>query len=351
MASLVGYPSSAKGNLTPGGSISNLITVVTAREAFKINSSSYKKAVVYLTAQTHHSFEKALRIAGMKECIKHYVAMDENYRMNAAALNEEIEKDKKVGLLPWMIVASAGTTDVGAVDPLEDIGRIAGKEGLWYHIDGAYGAFFVLCETGSRILKGLELSDSVILDPHKSLFLPFGTGAVLIKKGKLLYDAHKYTAGYMQDALSENFYDSPADLSPELTKHFRGLRLWMPLMLIGIKPFRAALEEKLLLARYAYSELGKIPGIKTGINPQLSILTFRYSDPEYDADKYNKHLLNEILKDGRIFMSSTVLNGNFTLRMAILSFRTHLAEVELALNIIKDKIKIINSSSILESLK
>ncbi len=344
MASLIGYPAGAKGNLTPGGSISNLIAVVTAREAFKLKSSEYFKSVVYLTAQTHHSFEKALRIAGMKECVKHYVPMDKDFKMDVNALNREIEKDRRAGLLPWMIVASAGTTDVGAVDPLEEIGEIAAERKLWYHIDGAYGAFFLLSESGGEILKGMEKSDSIILDPHKSLFLPFGTGAVLVKKGKLLYDAHSYSAGYMQDALWNNGETSPADLSPELTKHFRGLRLWMPLKLIGLKPFRAALEEKLLLARYAYSELEKIPGMEMGIFPQLSVITFRYRPVHLGAEEYNKMLSEEIIKDGRVFLSSTTLNGRFTLRMAILSFRTHLTEVDAAIKIIKEKIEYLNST-------
>ena len=344
MASLVGYPAGAKGNLTPGGSVSNLIAAVTARDAFKLKSSDYCKSVVYLTAQTHHSLEKALRIAGMKECVKHYIPTDKDFKMDAKVLDREIEKDRRAGLIPWMIVASAGTTDVGAVDPLEEIGKTAAKQKLWYHVDGAYGAFFVLSESGNKILKGMEKSDSIIMDPHKSLFLPFGTGAVLVKNGKLLYDAHSYSAGYMQDALWKKGETSPSDLSPELTKHFRGLRLWLPLKLIGLKPFRAALEEKLLLAKYAYSRLEKIPGMEMGIFPQLSVVTFRYKPADYGVEVYNKMLSEEIIKDGRIFLSSTTLNGRFMLRMAILSFRTHLAEVDLAVKIIAEKIEYLNST-------
>ena len=344
MASLLGYPSTAKGNLTSGGSISNLIAIVTARDAFKLKAAVFQKAVVYLTAQTHHSFEKALSIAGLKECVKHYLPLDENFKMDVRILEREIEKDRRAGLIPWMVVASAGTTDVGAIDPLDEIGEIASREKLWLHVDGAYGAFFILSESGKKLFKGIERSDSVIMDPHKSLFIPFGTGAVLIKNGGLLYNAHCFSAGYMQDTSDENSVPSPADLSPELTKHFRGLRLWLPLKLIGIKHFRAALEEKLLLARYAYSELRKISGMEMGIYPQLSVVTFRYISGNYDVNEYNKLLLNEILKDGRVFLSSTTLNGKFILRIAVLSFRTHLAELDLALNIIKDKIDYLNST-------
>jgi len=344
LSKIIGYPISSSGNLTSGGSISNLIAIVSAREAFKIKSREIEKTVVYLTSQTHHSVEKSLRIAGLNECIKHYIPVDSEYRMNAAELEYSIETDKKSGLKPWLIISSAGTTDVGAVDPLEDLGSIADKYNLWHHIDAAYGGFFVLCDSGKELLKGLNNSDSIIIDPHKGLFLPYGSGAILIKDKKLLYKAFSYQAGYMQDALAQNEELSPADLSPELSKHFRGLRMWLPLMLLGTKPFSAALEEKLLLAKYAYGRLSELPNIELGPTPQLSVVTFRIVPPEVDSNVFNKKLIEEIHKDGRVFLSSTILNGKYTLRMAILSFRTHLSEIDLALEILKEKIKLIRES-------
>ena len=341
MADLVGYPDSCGGNLTSGGSISNLIAMVTARDAFEIKPSEIERTVVYLTSQAHHSTEKALRIAGLKDCVKHFISMDANFKMNTSALEQAVINDKKCGLIPWLIVASAGTTDVGAVDPLNDIGDIAAKYNLWYHIDGAYGAFFILSDTGEKILDGLGKSNSIIMDPHKGLFLPYGSGAVLIKDRNRLYHSHSYQAGYMQDALPDNDEFSPADLSPELSKHFRGLRLWLPLKLLGLAPFRAALEEKLQLARYAYERLNDFVNIEFGPYPELSVVTFRLIPPSGDANEFNKKLLDEIHKDGRVFLSSTLLNGKFTLRMAVLSFRTHLHEIDLALEILKEKLEIL----------
>ncbi len=343
MADIIGYPNASGGNLTSGGSISNLIAIVTARETFNIKPDEIEKTVIYLTAQAHHSIEKSLRIAGLKNCIKHYIPMDSGYRMNPEDLETLIIKDKKCGLNPWLLIGSAGTTDIGAVDPLSSLGDIAEKYKLWFHIDGAYGAFFILSDTGKKILNGLEKSDSIIMDPHKGLFLPYGSGAVLIKEKMNLYHAHNYQAGYMQDALNVNDELSPADLSPELSKHFRGLRLWLPLKLLGLNPFRAALEEKILLARYAYDKLKDINNIELGPYPELSVVTFRYLLQNGDSNNFNKKLIEEIQKDGRVFLSSTILNGKYILRMAILSFRTHLKEIDLAVSILKEKIKLLLS--------
>ncbi len=344
MAELVGYPGTASGNLTSGGSISNLIAVVSAREAFSIKPGDIEKSVVYLTAQTHHSVEKSLRIAGLKYCIKHYIPMDDKFRMNSEQLEITIKKDLQNGLKPWLIIASAGTTDIGAVDPLYDIGEVADRYNLWLHVDGAYGAFFILSETGKGVLKGIEKSDSLIMDPHKGLFLPYGSGAVLVKEKMNLYNAHYYQADYMQDALTSVEELSPADLSPELSKHFRGLRLWLPLKLLGLAPFRAALEEKILLARHAYEKLSEIDNIELGPYPDLSIITFRYLPLAGDADEFNKKLIEAIHKDGRVFLSSTMINGKYTLRIAVCSFRTHLEEIDSAISIILEKIKLIGQS-------
>ena len=233
-------------------------------------------------------------------------------------------------------VASAGTTDVGAVDPLTAIADIASGHRLWLHVDGAYGAFFALCEEGRRVLTGMDRADSLTMDPHKGLFLPYGSGAVLVKNTAAAQAAHAYTANYMQDTLSDEM--SPADLSPELTKHFRGLRLWLPLKLFGVAPFRAALEEKMLLARYFRERLLEIPGFEVGPEPDLSVVTFRYVPERGDADEFNQRLVHAIHADGRVFLSSSVIDGRFILRLAILVYRSHLGDVDLVIDILRDKV-------------
>lgn len=341
LADIVGYPQSAAGNLTSGGSISNLIGIVTAREAHDLKAADFANTVVYLSEQVHHCVNKALRIAGLKECIIRYVPLDEYYRLRTDKLAEMISEDKAAGKNPWLVVASAGTTDTGAIDPLDEIADIAEEHNLWYHIDAAYGGFFVLCEEMKDRLRGMERSDSIALDPHKSLFLPYGSGVFLVRDRQPLLSSHHYMANYMQDIADARDELSPADLSPELTKHFRGLRIWLPLMLLGVAPFRAALSEKRLLAEYFYEEIQKIDGFIVGPYPDLTVITYRYIPPKGDPDEFNRQLVREIHKDGRIFISSTMLDGHFTLRLAVLVFRTHIETIDLTLEIIREKVALL----------
>ncbi len=348
VAQVVGYPSEAAGNLSSGGSIANLIAIVTAREAKGIKARTIEKGVIYLTVHAHHCIRKAIRIAGLEESVIRLVGLDDQYRMDASALEAQITTDRLEGLNPWLVIASAGTTDTGAIDPLEKISGIAKEHNLWFHIDAAYGGFFMLCPEGKQKLKGIELSDSVVLDPHKGLFLPYGLGLVLVKNGKDLHRAHQYSASYLQDAVGVHEDElSPADLSPELTKHFRGLRLWLPLKLHGLKPFRAAIEEKMLLARYFRQELLKI-GFETGLEPELSVVIYRYIPKKRkgltleEINSFNEKLVQEIQADGRVFISSTILNGQFTIRFACLSFRTHIKTVNLLLKLLKEKSKMLD---------
>ncbi|MBI1804238.1 MAG: aminotransferase class V-fold PLP-dependent enzyme [Ignavibacteriae bacterium] len=345
IAEIVGYPKNSAGNLTSGGSIANLIGIVAARDALGVKAKEIPSSVIYLTNQAHHSVDKAIRTAGLGECILRYVPMDNRYRMDAAALERMIVEDKKAGCRPFLVIASAGTTDTGAVDPLTAIGDIAHAHEMWFHCDAAYGGFFALCDEGKKILKGMDTSDSIVMDPHKGLFLPYGTGAVLVKDKKNLYDSFRYQANYLLDARQSSDEHSPADLSPELTKHFRGLRLWLPLKIHGIKPFRACVEEKLWLARYFYEKIQNVNGFEIGCYPDLSVVTYRYIPKRGDANEFNQRLIQEVQNDGRVFLSSTRLNGTFVLRLAVLAFRTHLQTIDLALKILKEKAKLLEEEA------
>ncbi|HEV2442202.1 MAG TPA: pyridoxal-dependent decarboxylase [Steroidobacteraceae bacterium] len=344
MGDLAGYPAAAQGNLTSGGSVANLIAVVTAREAGGLRCSDVPRAVVYLTTQTHHSLEKALRIAGLGECVVRQVATDACHRMAPGALRQAIADDRAAGLRPWLVAAAAGSTDVGAIDPLESIGQIAAAERLWYHVDAAYGGFFLLCPEMRGRLRGLERSDSLVMDPHKGLFVPYGLGAVLVRDGAMLARAHYYHADYMQDAVAGSpATDSPADLSPELSRHFRGPRLWLPLLLHGVTPFRACLEEKRLLIRYFHEQVRSL-GFEVGPDPELTVSTYRWVPESGDPDAFNEALVQAIHRDGRVFVSSTRIGGRFFLRLAVLSFRTHLDTVELTLRVLAEKVAELRSA-------
>jgi aromatic-L-amino-acid decarboxylase len=339
VADLVGFPAGAAGTILSGGSLATLAAVCAARDAHGIVGGATRQAVVYLTTQAHHCVAKALRIAGLAETTLRWVPTDPAYRMRADALAEAIAADRAAGLQPWLVIAAAGTTDTGMVDPLEAIGAVAAQERCWFHVDAAYGGFFLLTAHGRETLAGIERADSVVLDPHKGLFLPYGSGIVVVRDAATLLAAHHYEGAYMQDALSEPSELSPAELSPELSRHFRGLRMWLPLILLGTAPFEAALDEKLLLARYFRQEVAEL-GFEVGPDPDLSIVTFRRAPAGASPERtnaLNRTILEGVRRDGRVFLSSTMLDGRFTLRMVALAFRTHRRTVDLALRVLREQ--------------
>lgn len=327
------FPKNSVGNLTSGGSIANLIALTSARDKHKIKGAKIEKSVIYLSEQVHHCIQKAIKIIGLEDIIIRYIELDEFHRMKISAIEAQIESDKKAGLNPFLLIASAGTTDTGAVDPLKDLGEIAKQENMWYHVDGAYGGFFILVEDHREKFNGIEMADSLVIDPHKGLFLPYGVGAVLVKDIEAVFHSHHCTANYMQDTMIEGLPANPADVSPELTKHFRGLRVWLPLQLHGIKPFIACLEEKILLTQYFRNRLKDI-GFELGPEPDLSVSYFWYPR-EKEENQFNEKLMERIHQDGSVFLSSTSLKGKFVIRMAILSFRTTKQTIDRAMDMIE----------------
>lgn len=333
---IFGFPQTAIGNLASGGSISNLIALTAARDKYQIKNEKITQSVIYMSEQVHHCIHKSLRIIGLEDVIIRYIPLDEYYHIQAFELDKLIQDDKVKGLNPFLVIASAGTTDVGAVDPLDAIAEIAKQHQLWYHIDAAYGGFFVM-SSKKHLLKGIEKADSLVVDPHKGMFLPFGLGAVLIKDVKSVLRSNLYTANYMQDSITDDLAHQPSNVSPELTKHFRSLRLWLPLQLHGEKPFIANLEEKLLLTQYFRKKLVEL-GFNIGPEPDLSVSYFWYPHAK-NSNEFNKLLTQYIHEDGSVFLSSTTLKGQFVIRMAILSFRTKLSTIDRALAMIKTCLK------------
>ncbi len=332
---LFGFPESSTGNLCSGGSIANLIALTTARDKHQIKNERIHSSVIYLSEHVHHCVQKALRIIGLEDIIIRYIPLDDHHRMSAEILAIQIAKDKAHGFNPFCVIASAGTTDTGAIDPLKKIGKIANDNDLWYHIDGAYGGFFILVERLKPLFEGIELADSLCVDPHKGLFLPYGLGAVIIKDREAVYHSHHYRANYMQDAYLSGIPDNAADVSPELSKHFRGLRMWLPLQLHGIAPFRANLEEKILLTHYMRERLVDL-GYDTGPEPDLSVSYFWWPYKNEDDNAFNKKLMEFIHQDGRVYFSSTVIDGRFVIRIAIVAFRTRKETIDKAIKVIEE---------------
>ena len=327
LASVIGYPPEASGTLTSGGSVANLTAIVAARDARDPEGGG----AIYLTRFAHHCVDKALHIAGRSRAPRRVIATDERHRMSLTALEEALEQDRARGVTPWLVVASAGTVDSGAVDPLEAIADLCARYGAWFHVDGAYGGLFALCDEGREKMRGIERADSVALDPHKTLFLPYGTGAALVRDGRHLRDSFSASADYLQPLGESEVGPSPGDLSIELTRHFRGLRLWLPLQLAGLAAFRAAQAEKLTLALYFHARLAELDGVEAGPPPELSVVTFRHLPPRGDPDAFNERLLAHLQREGRVMLSGTRIDGRFVLRCAILSFRTHAEHVDEAI--------------------
>jgi glutamate/tyrosine decarboxylase-like PLP-dependent enzyme len=328
LASVIGYPETAAGTLTSGGSTANLTAIVAAREARDPDGGG----AVYVTRFAHYCIDKALHIAGRGRSPKRVIATDERHRMSVEALEEALETDRRNGIRSWLVVASGGTVDTGAIDPLPEIADLCRKYGAWFHVDGAYGGLFALCDEGRELLRGIEQADSVALDPHKTLFLPYGTGATLVRDGQLLLDAFSASADYIRPLGESEVGPSPADLSPELTRHFRAMRLWLPLQIAGVVAFRAAQSEKLALARYFHRRLAEIEGFDPGPPPDLSVVAFRYVPKADGADDFTERLLKHLQEEGRVMMSGTRIDGTYYIRCAILCFRTHLEHVDEAID-------------------
>src|SRR5262245_59878018 len=322
---MIGYPAGAWGTLQSGGSLATLTAIVVARGARP--QADRARGVVYLTDECHLAVRKALHIAGLGDLPVRSVAVDDRLRMSVSDLETRIAEDRKQGLLPWLVFASAGTVNTGAVDPLDEIAVAARRAGLWLHVDAAYGGFFILTDRARALLAGMALADSVVLDPHKGLFLPYGCGAVLVRDGEALRKGFAFTSSYLSDVHAGADL-SPTDYSPELTRHFRALRLWMSLKLHGLDPFKAALEEKLIRARRANECLTEMLALETGPGPELSCVAFRVRG---DDDRATERLLGRVLERGRLQMSSTRLWGRLYLRICVLCFRSHLSDVEEAL--------------------
>ncbi len=335
MAKLFGYTENFGGTLTSGGSIANLIAIATARDAVNLKAKNYHKAVIYTTQYVHHCLQKSIRIVGMNDVQWREIPCNNAYQMDVDVLKKTINEDVNKGLYPWLLVASAGTTDVGAIDPLQQLSQICKQNNIWFHVDAAYGGFFILTEKGKKCLAGIENADSIVADPHKGLFIPYGLGAVLIKNKKLLHKTHYYLANYMQDASTDLDDLSPADLSPELSRHFRALRLWIPLKLHGEEAFINYLNEKMLLANYCYQQLSLQSDVEIFNKPELSVFAFRFLHKQLPLDIYNENIQKAVMDDGTVFISSTRLKHCYVLRIAVLAFRTHLSTINKALLVLE----------------
>jgi aromatic-L-amino-acid decarboxylase len=327
-----GLPSAAGGLTTTGGSIANLTAIVAARHDRL--GEEFDNGTLYVTAATHRSVAKAARVAGIRPSRIRTVPTTADLRMDLDAAAAMIGSDRAAGFRPFLLVGTAGTTDTGAVDPLAAAADLAHREGMWFHVDAAYGGFFQLTQRGRARFAGISAADSITLDPHKGLFLPYGTGILLVNDRRRLRAAFAADGSYLQDVTADDSLPDYADLGPELSRGYRGLRLWLPFHLHGVTAFRQALDEKLDLASDAYDALSSDPNLDVPWQPELSTVAFALNDDGADGAR-TKELLERINATRRVFLSSTRIDGRYLIRLCVLSHRTHADSVSEAVEVIR----------------
>lgn len=328
MTDLVGLPADAGGILLSGGSLANQTAIATARARLGDDAAD---GTMYVSERVHHSVVKAARLAGVSEARIRVVGADDGHRLDRASLTAMIDADQAKGLRPFLIVGVAGSTDTGAVDPLGPIADIAASAGAWFHVDAAYGGFFALTARGRARFSGIERADSVTLDAHKGLFLPYGIGALLVRDRAALRAAHAGSGAYLRDVAATDELPHYFQLGPELTRPTRGLAVWFPLHLHGVAAFREALDRMLDLASAAAEELATIPGIEVVAPPELSVVAFRATGGDVATD----HILRTINGSGRFHVSSTTLDGHAAIRLAFLNPSTTRVHVEGVIGLVR----------------
>ena len=339
---MLGLPESAAGLLVSGGSVANLTALAVARRA--VLNDDPTGAVVYLSEQAHASIDRALRILGFSEGQLRRVATDAEYRLDPRELARCIREDHDAGSRPFAVVASAGTTNTGAVDPLGELADIAAEHRLWLHADAAYGGFGALTERGRALLAGIERADSVVLDPHKWLYCPFEAGCVIVRQGSRMRETFRILPEYMKDVAREEREVNFCDYGLQLTRSFRALKVWMGVKTYGARSFRQTIDRCLDLAEYATLLIADLPWFELVTRPQLGILTFRYVPPglprtaqgEDFLNRLNRDLVARIISSGKLMLSSTRLGARQVLRLCMLNHRTRKQDVREALRLIEE---------------
>jgi aromatic-L-amino-acid decarboxylase len=318
---MVAWPADSLGWITTGSSLAILSAVIAARESKKALVGSRR---LYVSDLAHHCVGKAAFAAGfLPEEVR--ILPHREGRLCVTRLENAVQEDKQAGRVPVMVVATAGSTNIGRVDPLGALADLCQREGLWYHIDGAYGGFFrVLREIAC--LEGLERADSLSLDPHKALCMPYGTGILLCKKAEHLRWPRGMNASYMPPLDPEELRFEYSDISPELSRDFRGLRLWLSLKVFGLSAYRRHLEERYHLAQELAFRIGQHPQLELLSPADLSL--FAWAIRGDLAGTTTQALLASIHASGRFFMTSCHYQDRFAIRTCILGFRFHRQELE-----------------------
>ena len=368
LGSLIGYDQNAHGVLTGGGSMANLTGLLIAHRAKAPNHTTNKglwngaPMTIYASDQVHLSIPKAADVLGIGRDQVRLLPSDANFHLDIRALREAIKADQREGLRPFCVVGSAGTAGSGAVDPLMEMARIAREYNLWFHIDGAYGAPAAMVPAHRALFKGIELADSISLDPHKWLYTPVDCGCLLLHDQAAARGAFVVGADYIKvheqsDTESFAFWDHGIELS----RRFRALKVWLALKYYGVDRIAAAIAEDISLASYLAESVSGASEFELLAPAELSICCFRYVPPEArrklematdsetlagtnsELNHLNERIMLAVQRGGRAYLSNAMLDGKFALRACIINFRTTKADIDLTLDIVRDAARQIES--------
>jgi aromatic-L-amino-acid decarboxylase len=334
----LGYPAQASGILTTGGSEANLTALAVARE--RLSFEDRGRAVLYVTEHRHWSIDRAAKILGLRPDQLHPLPAAADFRLDAARLREAVHADRAAGKLPWAVVANAGATNTGTVDPLADLADVCAQHHLWFHVDAAYGWPVVLTEEGRQLLSGIERADSITLDPHKWFAQTFEAGCLLVREGRRLAETFALRPDYMQDVQPEHDEVNFADHGIALSRRFKALKIWFSVQMLGVNWFRHLVEHCCGLAEYGEAKLRTLPVFEI-LNPRhLSIVAFRYVPPgprpdDSELDRINLALVEALLAGGGAFVSSTRLHGRVALRFCFVNWRTTAQDVDEIIDLLR----------------
>ncbi len=335
----MGMPPGTSGLLTSGGSAATVTAVVAARHrALGAETGNLGRLTAYCSDQAHSSFMKAAWIAGVSRAHVRSVPSDAGFRMNLDALRAMVAADRRAGLLPFLVCATAGATNTGAVDPLHELADFSAGERLWLHTDSAYAGFSVLTERGRRLLDGLGRADSLTLDPHKWLYVPFECGCLLARDPSSLESAFSVHPEYLQDVRVRETEVNFADYGEQLSRYSRALKVWFSVQYYGTAAIRAEQDRAMTLAELAERLVREAPDMEVLSPAQFGIVCFRMRPqgmPEAELDEFNEHVNQQVNRSGFVLMSSTRLRGKLSMRLCIPGYRTREQDVRDVLDLVR----------------
>ena len=344
IAELIGFPADCGGLLVSGGNMANFVPFVAARHAkapwdVRAEGTGFgaNRMLAYASAETHTWLQKAADLFGLGTDAIRWIEVDDQQRMNVAALRRQIDADLRGGDLPFLVVGSAGTVSTGAVDPLPALAALCREYKLWFHVDGAYGAPAAVLPNAPADLYGLREADSVAVDPHKWLYAPLEAGCVLVRDPEALRAAFSYHPAYYhfdESAPGEEPFTNYYEYGLQNSRGFRALKVWLALQQVGRAGYVQMIGDDVALARALYDRVAAHPAFEAG-TLNLSIATFRYAPPDLDTtaagdylNTLNETLLTRLQNGGEVFISNAVIDGRYFLRACIVNFRTSLADIE-----------------------